>query len=479
MKIHGVLSSAEQLESEEGRGYHYRCTLVPRLWRRSLEQQSQVHQELTIPQVIEAEFKSAGFTDDTDYLFNVSTEVKDARKIDPAGEYPEWEYYIQHRESDLAFMQRSMERDGISFYFEHNQENESDKKEKIIVCDAATHFTAVEGGPVDVPFNTTGQGGQTATPSENDDTWHSQEAITSLTTRMTPIAGEYRNCDYNWHTPSKSLLGEYELEANAVFGQMYEYGTHHKTSEEGAVYAEIRSQEAHCRQMQIVGKSNCKHFQVGSTFNMTGHFNEELNTEYLLIEIRDKGSQPVQVTTGAKGEYEMTFVAIPTKVAKAGSNDRTETIVFRPRRITPKPMVPGIVNAKIDDSSSGDYAELDDNGSYKCRSFSDLSETAEGKGSRFVRQAQDYAGAGMGSHFPAHKGTEVIFIFTEGDPNRPIICGQIPNAETLGPVSAGNQTQCKTVTGGGTSTTIEDTDGSQSTTTFCPVGNTTFRMGKA
>jgi type VI secretion system secreted protein VgrG len=173
----------------------------------------------------------------------------------------------------------------------------------------------------------------------------------------------------------------------------------------------------------------------------------------------------------------MTFVAIPTKVAKAGSTDKTETIVFRPRRITPKPMVPGIVNAKIDDSSSGDYAELDDNGSYKCRTFSDLSETAEGKGSRFVRQAQDYAGAGMGSHFPAHKGTEVIFIFTEGDPNRPIIVGQVPNTETATTVSGGNQTQCKTVTGGGNSMTYEDSDGGQRIALYSPVKNTHFTMG--
>ena len=57
LKIHGVLSSVEQLDPQSY-GVHYRCTLVPRLWQRSLEQQSQVHRGKTIPQIIEEELKN-------------------------------------------------------------------------------------------------------------------------------------------------------------------------------------------------------------------------------------------------------------------------------------------------------------------------------------------------------------------------------------------------------------------------------------
>ena len=227
--------------------------------------------------------------------------------------------------------------------------------------------------------------------------------------------------------------------------------------------------------MQVTGTGNCKHFRAGYTFSLKDHFNADLNQEYLITEVRENASQGIKVEGGAivggnAGTYQMTFVAIPTTV-----ND--QEIFFRPKRITSKPVVPGLINGKIDDSSSGDYAELDENGSYKCRTFSDLSGTEDGKGSRFVRQAQDYAGAGMGSHYPAHKGTEVAFVCTEGDPNRPMILGQVPNAETLGPVSAGNQTQCKTVTGGGNSMTIEDTDGGQRIVLYSPHSGTTFSMG--
>ncbi len=57
-------------------------------------------------------------------------------------------------------------------------------------------------------------------------------------------------------------------------------------------------------------------------------------------------------------------------------------------------------------------------------------DTDDSKGSSVVRQAEDYAGSGMGSHTPAHKGTEVAFVSTEGDPNRPVIIGQVPNTES-------------------------------------------------
>ena len=56
LKIHGVISSFQQLE-QQTYGVHYRATLVPRLWRRSLEQQSQVYQNKTIPQIVEEELE--------------------------------------------------------------------------------------------------------------------------------------------------------------------------------------------------------------------------------------------------------------------------------------------------------------------------------------------------------------------------------------------------------------------------------------
>ena len=63
--------------------------------------------------------------------------------------------------------------------------------------------------------------------------------------------------------------------------------------------------------------------------------------------------------------------------------------------------------------------------------------------------AQASSGAGYGIHFPLHIGTEVAIIHLDGDPDRPVILGSIPNAETESPVVDRNatQSQIKTSTG--------------------------------
>src|SRR6185503_13525189 len=84
-----------------------------------------------------------------------------------------------------------------------------------------------------------------------------------------------------------------------------------------------------------------------------------------------------------------------------------------------------------------------------------------GKASRWVRMAQPYAGSNHGLHFPLHKGTEVILTHIDGDPDRPIIAGAVPNAETQAIVRDENQTTAGFRTAGGNEMYMEDSAGSQ------------------
>jgi hypothetical protein len=66
--------------------------------------------------------------------------------------------------------------------------------------------------------------------------------------------------------------------------------------------------------------------------------------------------------------------------------------------------------------------------------------------------AQPYAGENQGMHFPLHKGTEVLLTFIEGDPDRPIIAGAVPNPETPSPISSSNSSKSMIKTGRGPKT---------------------------
>ena len=78
------------------------------------------------------------------------------------------------------------------------------------------------------------------------------------------------------------------------------------------------------------------------------------------------------------------------------------------------------------------------------------------KASHWVRMAEPYSGDGYGTHFPLHKGAEVLLAHTGGDPNRPVIVGAAPNPKTKSPVTDANATQSVIRTASGIHVEMED-----------------------
>jgi hypothetical protein len=66
--------------------------------------------------------------------------------------------------------------------------------------------------------------------------------------------------------------------------------------------------------------------------------------------------------------------------------------------------------------------------------------------------AQPSAGENQGMHLPLHKYTEVLLTFIEGDPDRPVIAGAVPNPESASPITTANQTKSVISTGKGPET---------------------------
>ena len=132
------------------------------------------------------------------------------------------------------------------------------------------------------------------------------------------------------------------------------------------------------------------------------------------------------------------------------------TVPFRPPRRTPWPRIDGVINAHIDADSNGDYAQIDGEGRYKVKLPFDVGTTKGLASSRWIRMAQAYAGPGYGNHFPQHKGTEVLLAHVDGDPDRPIIVGAVPNAVTPGTVMDKNASQSVMQTASGIRLELED-----------------------
>jgi type VI secretion system secreted protein VgrG len=124
--------------------------------------------------------------------------------------------------------------------------------------------------------------------------------------------------------------------------------------------------------------------------------------------------------------YTNAFRAIPA--------DRT----YRPPRVTPKPRISGLVTGIVDPGPAGPgakYAQIDEHGRYLVRFLFDTTPPGERPVSRRVRMVQNHAGENYGTHFPLHPGVEVVVGFVDGDPDRPLIVGAVPNPMKPSPVT--------------------------------------------
>lgn len=451
-KVHGVLAEC----NETGRGQtrtRYRVVLVPRLWLTSLQFQNQVHQNQTVEQTLEEELLQSGFVKDDDFEIRLS------------GSYPEREYVVQYEETDLNFLQRQMEHYGIFYYFEQGED-----KEKLVIADANSAFPTIPGaGGSDASSDSSGSDEHVPyRPSSG--MAEEAEYVYGLTCTQTRMPNKLVLSDYNYRTPSVPLRVE-QIVSPEGRGIVSRYGDHFKTPDEGRALAEVRAQEILAREKVFAGESSVLRFRAGATFTLDEHPRSDVSGHsYLLTMVTHSGSQP---TRGEEDEaaqsstYQNSFTCIPAETA------------FRPARETPKPKLYGVLNAKVDAAGSGQYAEIDDHGRYKVKLPFDLTNAGDGQASRYMRKTEPYAGPGYGQHFPLHKDCEVLLTCVDGDPDRPVIVGSVPNPEQASPVNNTNQATSAIRTGGGNFIELDDTAGSERIKMTSPNSNTYFHLGAA
>ncbi len=412
--FNGILMQFD--ETQEFNGYlFFKAVLTPKLWWLSLTHHNQVFLDLTIPEIMEQALKDGGLAEGIDFEFRVQHR------------YEPLEYVCQYNESHLNFVSRWAEREGIYYFFEQTVNGE-----KVI-------FTDTKISHVDLPYDKD----LVYQPDSGLDTLHTKEVIKSFICSHNLLPMRVYMKDYNYLKPSLAIEGIADVDENGR-GENYIYGEHFDTPEQGNRLAAIRAEELKCRKSVFTGESSVPFIVPGFTFNLKDYYKTRYNRKYLITDVSHEGHQTGYLISGlmeavaAHEEsmmYRNTFTAIYSHVQ------------FRPVRKSEKPKISGTLNAKIDAASSGEYAELDELGRYKVILPFDRSGRFNGKASAWFRMMQPYAGENQGMHFPLHKGTEVLLSFIDGDPDRPVIAGAVPNPETTSPVTSSNQTKSILQTG--------------------------------
>jgi type VI secretion system VgrG family protein len=404
-RIKGVVWQAEFVRALPYHKYLYRIALVPRLQLMQLSRQNQIYGtegETTIPEIVAQELKGDVQRADVDSprLLDSDFEFRLDRP------YAKRDYIVQYRESDFDFVSRLLEHVGICYFFQMNTPDGAG--EKVIFADSKAHHP-------DIPH-----GGQLEYRDAADGFSPGDFVVTELRPIARPVPSRVTLKDYNYRTPNVALKVDETVDQSG-FGVVVLYGDHFRNMDEGKALAHVRAEEAACLKETFEGISGCCHVAPGYRFKVRNHIRPAFDQMYLCIEATHRGNKPMpgvavrDVDGVEQPGYEVRFTAIPA--------DRQ----FRPARVTPKPRLHGVMHGHIDSETLTSRAELDSQGRYKVVIPFDLSGRSKGKGSRYIRMAQPYGGSGQGMHFPLLKGTEVIWTCIDGDPDRPIIIGTVPN----------------------------------------------------
>ncbi|NOX34522.1 MAG: type VI secretion system tip protein VgrG [Deltaproteobacteria bacterium] len=412
--FNGILMQFEETREFDGFLF-FKAVLSPKLWWLSLTHHNQVFLDSTVPEIMEAALKDGGLVPGIDFEFRLQNI------------YLKHEYVCQYDESHFNFISRWAQREGIYYFFEQTASGE-----KVVFTDTKISHKDLLLGK-DLFY----------VPPSALDSMHTKEVVKNFLCRHNMLPSRVYLKDYNYLKPSLAIEGIADVDENGR-GENYIYGEHFDTPEEGNRLARIRAEALLCRKSVFIGESSVPFIVPGYTFDLNDHYKDAYNRKYLVTDATHEGHQTGYLISGISTVleqrdeqmfYSNTFTAIY-------SDEQ-----FRPEHISRKPKISGTINAKIDAASSGQYAELDEHGRYKVILPFDRSGRFNGKASAWFRMVQPYAGQNQGMHFPLHKGTEVLLTFIDGNPDRPLIAGAVPNPETSSPVTSGNQTKSVIRTG--------------------------------
>ncbi|MDG9779896.1 type VI secretion system tip protein VgrG [Metapseudomonas otitidis] len=397
---------------------HYHLTLVPRLAYLALRHNQRIFQHLSVPQIIGQVLEDHGILADA-YRFRLGPKAPPPR-----------DYCTQYDESDLHFISRLCEEEGLHFHFEHQPDSHL-----LVFGEDASAFPKL-GRPVAYLANT----GQVADEPVIKRFGLRMEARTLRVTRRDYFFEKPRLLMEAAHTPQDDLP-QSDLED-------YDYPGRFTERDRGRRLAR-QAQERHRRDYRLAdGDSDEPRLVSGHLLNLSDHPKQEWNDLWLITALHHEGKQPQVLeefasidgmVKSAKGTLlgaaqkalgvslpGTSQPATPDSDFKQGYRNRFQAIPWdvpaRPDLKHPKPRVLGSQTAVVT-GPKGEEIHCDRHGRIKVQFHWDREGQADEHTSCWLRVASSWAGNAYGAIAIPRIGMEVLVTFLEGDPDQPLVTG--------------------------------------------------------
>ncbi|MGE7955913.1 type VI secretion system tip protein VgrG [Pseudomonas sp. NPDC089530] len=393
--IHGLVYRIAQGDS--GRKLtRYSISLTPQLnyLRHSFNQK--IYQHLSVPKVIAQVLEARGI-------------LADAYSFQLGAEYPERVYCTQYDESDLHFIQRLCEEEGIHFHFQHSASGH-----KLVFGDDQTVFRKLAA------VNYQQDSGMAA----------EQPVIKRFNLRLETRTSRVGRRDYDFEKPRLLPEGTAKSEFMPDL-EDYDYPGLFTQKARGKQLAS-RALERHRSDYQLAeGKGDEPSLVSGHFLTLAAHPRSEWNDLWLLLEVIHEGKQPQVLgenitsdVTSNKDDfhqgYRNRFLATPWDAH------------YRPPLEHPKPKSLGSQTAVVT-GPKGEEIHCDRYGRIKVQFHWDRDGQADDNTSCWVRVASGWAGKAYGGIAIPRIGMEVLVTFLEGDPDQPLVTGCLYHKENVVP----------------------------------------------
>jgi type VI secretion system secreted protein VgrG len=393
--FHGYIADAAYRGREFAADrFHYELDLVPWLWFLSRHSDSRIFQGQTCIQIAETIFRERGFTD-------VEMVLESQPPVRP--------YCVQYRESDLDFLHRLWEEDGIHYFFRH---------------EAGRHVLVLADGPsAHRPF-----AGDGTLAVKRGDMADATPGVSSLTERRQVIPGKHTVSDHNFQTPKRDLTAsrtETKAAAHAADLELFNHPAGHQDMEGAERLARLAQERWEAERHHFEGTSNEGRLACGTQVKLSGHEVAAYDSTYLLLSVHHTASSDL----GGGAHYSNSFSALSASTP------------YRPPLRRPRPVVEGPQTATVV-GPAGQEIHTDAYGRIRVSFHWDRRSKADESSSCWVRVAQSLAGGRWGGITIPRVGMEVIVAFLEGNPDRPIVTGCVYNADNMPPYPLpGNKTR--------------------------------------
>lgn len=396
----------------------YAARVVPVHWLLTRRHKSRVFQahncpDMSVPGIIRKVFQDAGIPDD-------------ACRFALAGDYPQREYVVQYRESDMDFVSRLMQYEGIFYFFEHT----ADGHVMVIADDRAAHVPAAFDSELCY-----------RTP---DGLVPGQPHVYKLREAEGIHFGAVSLDDFNFRQPGSQLRAGAQADQYTAL-EHSDYPGEYEERGVGERLAAIRLEEFQARRCRSLMRTTARGLAPGFTFALTEHPSAAANRGYLVTHVIHRAHQPqsAEEEHGRDGgaRYEAQIRSIPADMP------------FRPRRRTPRPMISGTQTALVV-GPRGEEIYTDEYGRIKVQFHWDQEGTYDEHSSCWIRVSHGWAGGGYGLFFLPRVGQEVVVSFLEGNPDRPLVTGSVHNSDHMPPYKLPDEKTRSTIktrssTGGG------------------------------